>query len=223
VLDDADLQQAIPQILAAGFGNNGQACINGTRVLLPKSRLAEFSAAITEAVANMQVGDPWDSKTTLGPLVSRKQFERVERYIKLGIEEGAEVLLGGEGSPEGLEDGFFVKPTVFGGVTNDMTIAREEIFGPVIALLTYETEEDAIRIANDTTYGLHAYVLSANFKRARAVAARLQAGRVSINGGQHEPLAPFGGFKQSGIGREFGVYGLEAYLEPKAVLGSFTE
>ena len=223
VLDDADLQQAIPYILAAGFGNNGQACINGTRVLLPKSRLAEFSAAITEAVAKMQVGDPRDSKTTLGPLVSRKQFERVERYIKLGIEEGAEVLLGGEGSPEGLEDGFFVKPTVFGGVTNDMTIAREEIFGPVIALLTYETEEDAIRIANDTTYGLQAYVLSANFKRARAVAARLQAGRVSINGGQHEPLAPFGGFKQSGIGREFGVYGLEAYLEPKAVLGSFTE
>ncbi len=223
VLDDADLQEAIPHILAAGFGNNGQACINGTRVLLPKSRLAEFSAAITEAVAKMQVGDPRDPKTALGPLVSRRQFERVEHYIKLGIEEGAEVLLGGEGSPEGLEDGFFVKPTVFGGVTNDMTIAREEIFGPVIALLTYDTEEDAIRIANDTTYGLHAYVLSANFKRARAVAARLQAGRVSINGGQHEPLAPFGGFKQSGIGREYGVYGLDAYLEPKAVLGSFTE
>jgi aldehyde dehydrogenase (NAD+) len=152
-------------------------------------------------------------------MVSQTQYERVQRYIRLGIEAGATVVAGGEGHPDGL-GGYFVKPTVFANVTNDMTIAREEIFGPVLCMLTYEDEADAIAIANDTPYGLQAYVISSNLKRASAVANQIEAGRVVINGAPHDPSVPFGGFKQSGIGREYGVFGLQAYLEPKAILGS---
>jgi aldehyde dehydrogenase (NAD+) len=199
--------------------NSGQACIAGTRILVPESRAAEFYALVKQSVAAVKTGDPHDSGTVIGPMVSRKQYERVQRYIRLGIEEGAELLIGGEGHPDGLEGGYFVRPTVFVNVKNSMTIAQEEIFGPVLSILTYRTEEEAITIANDTVYGLQAYVISSNPERARAVASRLEAGRVVINGAPHEPLAPFGGFKQSGIGRELGVFGLEAYLEPKAVLG----
>jgi aldehyde dehydrogenase (NAD+) len=151
-------------------------------------------------------------------MVSKAQYDRVQRYIRLGIEAGATVIAGGEGHPDGL-DGYFVKPTVFANVTNDMTIAREEIFGPVLCLLTYKDEAAAISIANDTPYGLHAYVISSDPDRASAVANQIDAGRVVINGAPHDPTVPFGGFKQSGIGREFGVFGLQAYLEPKAVLG----
>ncbi|MGC1301834.1 MAG: aldehyde dehydrogenase family protein [Caulobacteraceae bacterium] len=219
VLDDADLDMAIPQVLEAGFMNSGQACIAGTRVLVPEARLAEIEARIAAAVAEVKVGDPRDPQTTVGPMVSRTQYERVQRYIRKGIEEGARLIVGGEGHPEGLA-GYFVRPTVFTGVSNDMVIAREEIFGPVLCLLTYRSEDEAIAIANDTTYGLSAYVMSSDPARAERVAARLESGRVVINGAAHEPLAPFGGVKQSGLGRENGPFGLEAYLEPKTVLGA---
>ncbi|HWW70745.1 MAG TPA: aldehyde dehydrogenase family protein, partial [Duganella sp.] len=165
------------------------------------------------------VGDPRDAGVTLGPIVTAKQYERVQRYIRAGIDEGAELLTGGPGKPGGLEAGHFVKPTVFANVTPSMTIAREEIFGPVLSILTYETEDEAVAIANDTPYGLQAYVSSTDLERANRVAARLVAGRVHINGVHDDLIAPFGGFKQSGIGREFGPYGLDAYLEPKVILG----
>jgi aldehyde dehydrogenase (NAD+) len=219
VLDDADLDTAVKIAIAAGFGNSGQACVNGTRVLIPNDRLSELSRAIRGAVEKLKVGDPHDPETNIGPLMNQKQYERVQRYIRAGIDEGAKLLIGGEGHPEGLR-GYFVKPTVFAGVTNNMTIAREEIFGPVLCVLGYRNETEAIAMANDTIYGLHAYVVSSNIERARAVASQLDAGRVAINGAPHDPFAPFGGFKQSGIGREYGVFGLEAYLEPKAVLGA---
>lgn len=218
ILDDADFAKALPIALMSGFGNSGQACIAGTRILVPQSRLEEFSALAKAAVEQVKVGDPNDPWTAIGPMVSQKQWERVQRYIRLGQEEGATLLAGGEGKPQGFEDGYFVKPTLFAGVTNGMTIAREEIFGPVLSIIAYGDEEEAIAIANDTDYGLQAYVLSEDAARARRVASQLEAGRVSINGGQHEPLAPFGGFKQSGIGRERGVFGLEAHLEPKVLL-----
>jgi aldehyde dehydrogenase (NAD+) len=219
ILEDADFARAIPQVIAAGFGNSGQACVNGTRVLVPEARAEDFISQLKSAVSQLKVGDPRDPDTIIGPMVSQKQFERVQRYIRLGREEGATIVIGGEGHPDGLERGYFVKPTVFANVTNDMTIAREEIFGPVVAVISYRTEDEAIEIANDTIYGLQAYVMSENPDRARHVASRIVAGRVHINGVHNEPQAPFGGFKQSGIGREFGVFGLEAYLEPKTVLG----
>jgi aldehyde dehydrogenase (NAD+) len=218
ILDDAELAQAVPLALQAGFMNNGQACIAGTRILVPRARLAEFEALVATAVAAIPTGDPRDPATAIGPLVSLKQWERVQAYIQRGIDEGARLLVGGPGKPDGL-DGWFVRPTVFTGVRNDMTIAREEIFGPVLSIIAYRDEEEAIAIANDTVYGLQAYVISADAERARAVAARLEAGRVLINTLAHEPKAPFGGFKQSGLGRECGSFGLEAYLEPKAMLG----
>jgi aldehyde dehydrogenase (NAD+) len=164
------------------------------------------------------VGDPADPKTAVGPMVTQKQYERVQSYIRKGIEEGAEVLVGGEGHPKGLEAGNFVKPTVFVNVKNEMTIAREEIFGPVLCVITYETDDDAIRIANDTSYGLHGYVSGTDIQRARRVASQILAGRVAINGMLHDQQAPFGGFKHSGVGRELGTYGIEAFLEPKAIL-----
>src|ERR1700689_3958808 len=162
------------------FLNSGQACAAGTRLLVPKSRLDAVKAAIREGMRVFTVGDPADPKTGVGPMVSQKQYERVQSYIRKGIEEGAEVLVGGEGHPEGFEAGYFVKPTVFVNVKNDMTIAQEEIFGPVLCVITYEDEEDAIRIANDTEYGLHAYVSGTDIQRARRVASQIQAGRVAI-------------------------------------------
>jgi aldehyde dehydrogenase (NAD+) len=170
-------------------------------------------------VARTQAGDPRDPVTQIGPMVSRKQWERVQRYIRIGIDEGARLIAGGEGRPEGLERGWFVRPTVFSGVNNDMTIAREEIFGPVLSIIAYRDSEEAIAIANDTSYGLQAYVLSADAARAHDVATRIDAGRVLVNTLAQEPAAPFGGFKQSGIGREYGTFGLEAFMEPKSLLG----
>ncbi|EYF05078.1 aldehyde dehydrogenase family protein [Chondromyces apiculatus] len=219
LLEDADLAEAVPFSLQAAFQNNGQACIAGSRLLVPRARLAEVLARVREGVAAMKVGDPRDPATTLGPLASAAQVARVQRYIRLGLEEGATLVTGGEGRPEGLTRGYFVRPTVFADVRSEMAIAREEVFGPVLAILTYEGEEEAIQLANDSDFGLQAYVFSASVPRARAVAMRLQAGRVLVNGLHHDPLAPFGGFKQSGIGREFGVLGLESFLEPKAILG----
>jgi aldehyde dehydrogenase (NAD+) len=218
LLDDAVLEKAIPTALGIAFLNSGQACVAGTRLLVPKSRFDEVRRAIVDAMSAFPVGDPADPKTAVGPMVSLKQYERVQSYIRKGIEEGAEVLVGGEGHPPGLESGYFVKPTIFVNVKNDMTIAREEIFGPVLSVITYEDEEDAIRIANDTAYGLHAYVSGTDIQRARRVASQVQAGRVAINGMLDDQQAPFGGFKHSGVGREFGIYGIEAFLEPKAIL-----
>jgi aldehyde dehydrogenase (NAD+) len=219
ILDDADFAQAAPLAVMAGFGNSGQACIAGTRILVPEARLAEFLPILRAAVEAVKVGDPRDPSTQVGPMVSLKQWERVQGYIAKGLEGGATLLAGGEGRPEGLEAGYFVRPTVFANVTNHMAIAREEIFGPVLSVIAYRDDADAIEIANDTPYGLQAYVISADPERAHAVASQLTAGRVLINGLFHEPLAPFGGFKQSGLGREMGVFGLEAHLEPKAILG----
>lgn len=219
LLDDADLAQAIPVAVAAATMNSGQACLAGTRLLVPASRLEEVKALVKRSFEQLSVGDPADAATAIGPMVTDKQYERVQHYIALGIEQGAEVLVGGLGKPAGLEAGNFVRPTVFAGVKNDMTIAQEEIFGPVLSIIAYQTEQEAIDIANDTIYGLHAYVSSSDPRRARRVAGQLMAGRVFINGLYDEPDAPFGGFKQSGIGREFGVHGLMAYLEPRAIMG----
>jgi aldehyde dehydrogenase (NAD+) len=218
LLDDADLNKAIPTALGIAFLNSGQACVAGTRLLVPKKRLDEVKRALVDTMPAFPAGDPADPRTAVGPMVSQKQYERVQSYIRKGIEEGAELLVGGEGRPEGLESGFFVKPTVFVNVKNDMTIAREEIFGPVLSVITYENDEDAIRIANDTEYGLHAFVSGTDVQRARRVASQLQAGRIAINGMLDDQQAPFGGFKHSGLGREFGTYGIEAFLEPKAIL-----
>ncbi len=219
ILDDADLDRAIPIALANGFMNSGQACIAGTRILAPRARLAEIADRLRAGAGAFKVGGPDDPSSRIGPMVSEKQWQRVQSYIRLGLDEGATLLTGGEGRPDGLARGWFVRPTILADVGNDMRIAREEIFGPVLCLIAYDDEEDGIRIANDTPYGLQSYVLSSDTDRARRVADRLQAGRVLINGATHDPLAPFGGFKQSGIGREYGAFGLEAFLEPRAVLG----
>ena len=218
LLDDAVFDQAISSALVLAFMNSGQACAAGTRLLVPKSRFDEARRGIHEAMRNITAGDPADPKTVVGPMVSQKQYERVQAYIRKGIEEGAEVLVGGEGHPEGLEAGYFVKPTVFVNVTNDMAIAQEEIFGPVLSVIAYDSEDDAIRIANDSKYGLHAAVLGTDLQRARRVASQIRAGRVVINNMTDDPQAPWGGFKYSGTGREYGQYGIEAYLETRAIL-----
>jgi aldehyde dehydrogenase (NAD+) len=218
ILPDADLESAIATVVSVGFLNSGQACIAGTRILAPRSRLPLILERLKAVVAALKVGESTDPAVNIGPMVSQKQWDRVQSYIRVGIEEGAQVLIGGEGRPAGLERGWFVQPTIFIG-DNDMRIAREEIFGPVLCVIPYDDEDEAIAIANDTNYGLQAYVEGADLAHARRVAERLDVGRVVINGAPHAPLAPFGGFKQSGIGREYGRYGLEAHLEVRAILG----
>ena len=220
VLEDAALDQAIPSALTMAFLNSGQACAAGTRLLVPRSRLDAVKTAIRDTMRAFTVGDPADPKTAVGPMVSQKQYERVQSYIRKGIEEGAELLVGGEGHPEGLDEGFFVKPTVFVNVQNEMTIAQEEIFGPVLSVIAYDSEDDAIRLANDSRYGLHAAVIGTDLARARRVASQLRAGRVVINNLIDDPQAPWGGFKFSGVGREYGRYGIEAFLETRAILES---
>lgn len=217
ILDDADTDWAISRALAAGFMNSGQACIAGTRILIPASRQAALEQAIVQAVGQIQSGDPEDPATDIGPMVSQKQWQRVQDYIQLGIDEGARLLTGGPGRPTGMSRGWCVRPTVFAG-NNQMRIAREEIFGPVLVVIPYQNEADAIAIANDTIYGLSALVLSGDTARGIAVARQIDAGRVLVNTLAHEPLAPFGGVKQSGLGREMGKWGLQAYLEPKTLL-----
>jgi len=218
LLDDAVLDLAIPSALVMAFLNSGQACAAGTRLLVPKHRLDAVRRAIVDAMPAFPVGDPADPKTAVGPMVSQKQYEQVQGYIRKGIDEGAEVLVGGEGHPRGLEAGYFVKPTVFINVKNDMTIAKEEIFGPVLSVIAYDSEDEAIKIANDSEYGLHAAVLGTDLTRARRVASQIRSGRVVINNMTDDPRAPWGGFKYSGIGREYGHYGIEAFLEPRAIL-----
>jgi aldehyde dehydrogenase (NAD+) len=219
LLDDADFARALPLAIGAATMNSGQACLAGTRLLVPAARVEEAERLAVQAMAALRVGPPRDPATRIGPMVTQRQYERVQGFIVRGIEEGATLLAGGPGKPEGLEAGWFVRPTIFGGVRNDMTIAREEIFGPVLSIIAYRDEEEAIAIANDTPYGLHAYVFSGDLARANRVAARVIAGRVFINGLYDEPEAPFGGFRQSGLGREFGIHGFEHYLEPKTLLG----
>ncbi|UQA73209.1 aldehyde dehydrogenase family protein [Sphingobacterium siyangense] len=218
ILDDADLDKEIPMAVYGAYMNSGQACIAPTRLLVPQDKVDQVNAIAKATAESMVVGLPQNANTNIGPMVSVKQFDKVQQYIKTGIEEGATLLTGGLGKPEGLEDGNFVKATIFTNVSNAMTIAREEIFGPVLCIIPYQTEAEAIEIANDTPYGLAAYISSADSERAKRVAAEIDAGRICINGFSHDPMVPFGGFKQSGIGREYGVYGLQPYLEIKAVL-----
>lgn len=218
ILDDADLDATIPAVLRMGFINSGQACIAGTRILVPSHRLENILTRLKQEVETFKVGAPDDPDAMIGPMVSQKQYDRVQSYIELGAREGARLLAGGLGRPAGLERGWFTKPTIFTGVNNQMRIAREEIFGPVLSVISYRDEDEAVAIANDTPYGLQAYLHGTDAARMQALADRLQSGRVVVNGAPHEPLAPFGGFKQSGIGREYGVFGLEAFLEPKAVI-----
>jgi aldehyde dehydrogenase (NAD+) len=219
ILDDADLATAVPLALNAAFMNNGQACVAGSRLLVPAQRLEDVVNMVKESVEQMKVGNPADPATVIGPLANRNQYERIQHYIRLGLAEGATLVAGGEGHPAGFMTGYFVKPTVFANVRMEMTIAREEIFGPVLSIMTYESDEEAVAMANDSIFGLQAYIMSSDPIRAKAMAARLQAGRVMINTLQHDPLAPFGGYKQSGVGREYGVPGLESYLEAKTLLG----
>jgi acyl-CoA reductase-like NAD-dependent aldehyde dehydrogenase len=217
VLDDADLATAVKATVGACFLNSGQTCNAFTRLLVPEQLYKEAAALAVTAAAAYTPGDPLNEQTRLGPLVSATQRERVRDYIRRGVTEGAALLTGGAEPPDGLTSGFFVRPTVFGRVTPEMTIAREEIFGPVLSIMTYRTEEEAVNIANSSTYGLAAAVWSGDPHRAERVARRLRAGQVDINGGAFNLLAPFGGCKQSGYGRELGKYGLEEFLQIKAL------
>jgi acyl-CoA reductase-like NAD-dependent aldehyde dehydrogenase len=217
ILEDADLQKAITDGVAKCFLNSGQTCSALTRMLVPRARLAEAEQIATAVAEHFKPGDPFESSTMLGPLISEDQRELVLGYIRKGSEEGAKLLTGGVEPPEGLEHGYFVRPTVFSDVTPEMTIAQEEIFGPVLVLIPYEDENDAVRIANDSVYGLAGGVWSADEDRAKAVARRIRTGQVEINGGAFNPLAPFGGYKQSGYGRELGRFGLEEFLQVKSL------
>ncbi len=219
ILDDADLAKAVTQGVQAVMRNSGQSCNAPTRMLVPAAKMADAAAIAKSAAEKLKVGDPNAADTDVGPVVSKTQWDKIQALIASGIKDGATVAVGGAGRPDGLTKGYYVKPTVFSGVDNAMTIAREEIFGPVLVLIPYKDEADAVRIANDTDLGLAAYVQSADVERAKRVARRLRAGMVHINGAFLEPRAPFGGYKQSGNGREWGRFGFEEYLETKAVAG----
>jgi acyl-CoA reductase-like NAD-dependent aldehyde dehydrogenase len=217
ILDDADLQKAVTDGVGKCFLNSGQTCTALTRMLVPREKLAEVEAIATAAAETFTPGDPFEKTSRIGPLVSATQRERVRGYIAKGEQEGAKLLTGGADAPDGLDTGYFVKPTVFSDVTPDMTIAKEEIFGPVLAIMPYEDEDDAVRIANDSIYGLAGGVWSGDSDRALRVARRIRAGQIEVNGGAFNVKAPFGGYKQSGVGREAGTYGLEEFLEVKAL------
>jgi aldehyde dehydrogenase (NAD+) len=219
LLDDADFERAVTKSVLHVFQNSGQSCNAPTRMLVPAAKLAEVEAIAKRVAESVVTGDPTSEKTNLGPLVSKLQFERVAGYIAKGIAEGAKVVTGGSGRPDGLTKGYFVKPTIFSNVRNDMTIAREEIFGPVLCILPYDNEEQAVQIANDTPYGLAAYVWSKDNLRARRIGGRIRAGQVTLNGAAGSMNTPFGGFKMSGNGREWGEFGLRDFLEVKAVIG----
>ncbi len=219
ILEDADFQKAISGGTAHCFMNSGQSCNAPTRMLVPHSRMEE-AAAIAKAVAEKtKPGNPRASDTNIGPVVNKIQWDKIQALIKKGIDEDATLVVGGDGRPADLNKGYYVRPTVFANVTNDMTVAREEIFGPVLSIIGYKDEDDAVRIANDTVYGLAGYVSSGDIERARRVSRRIRAGNVNLNGSTNERAAPFGGYKQSGNGREWGRFGVEEYLEVKAVAG----
>jgi acyl-CoA reductase-like NAD-dependent aldehyde dehydrogenase len=217
ILDDADLARAVKHGVQNCFLNSGQTCSAWTRMLVPRAKHGEAARLAKEAAEGFVVGDALAQGTRLGPLVSKRQQERVRTFIRTGIEEGATLVTGGPEQPAGLTRGFFVRPTVFADVKTEMTIAQEEIFGPVLCILPYDSEEDAVRIANDTPYGLSGAVWSADADRAKRVARRMRTGQVDINGGNFNPMAPFGGFKQSGHGREYGKLGFEEFLEVKSL------
>jgi aldehyde dehydrogenase (NAD+) len=219
ILDDADFASAVKEGAQACFRNTGQSCNAPTRMLVPRSRMTEAAAVAKQAAESTRVGDPLTKETNIGPLASKAQFEKVERLIHVGIQEGARLIAGGPGRPEGITKGYFARPTVFADVQNDMSIAREEIFGPVLSLIPYEHEDDAVRIANDTPYGLSGFVTSGDLERARRVAKRIRSGNVHINGARPDFAGCFGGYKQSGNGREWGEAGLEEFLELKAIFG----
>lgn len=221
ILDDADFEEAITQGVLNMMSNTGQSCNAPSRMLVPADRLEEVKEIAIRAARSIVVGDPRDSGVKMGPVVSEAQWNKIQGLINKGTEEGCELIIGGPGKPEGLETGYYVKPTIFTAVTNDKTIAVEEIFGPVLAILTYDSLDEAIEIANDTDYGLSAYVASTNIERASAVAHRLRAGNVHINGAWGTEPTPFGGYKQSGNGREGGVFGFDDFLETKAVMGCY--
>jgi aldehyde dehydrogenase (NAD+) len=218
ILDDADFATVIARDLARACGNAGQSCNAPTRMLVPNTRMDEAAEIAGSAARQIVVGDPGDQSTGIGPVASETQYMRVQQLIEKGIAEGARLEAGGPGKPEGLHTGYFVKPTVFSHVSNDMTIAREEVFGPVLVLIGYTDDDDAIRIANDTSYGLSGYI-SGDAERARAMARRIRTGMVHLNGAARDLAAPFGGYKQSGNGREWGEFGLEEFLETKAIMG----
>lgn len=217
ILDDADLTTAVKGTVGACLLNSGQTCSAHTRMLVPESLYEQVASLAVEVAKAYVPADPFGEKTRLGPLVSASQRERVRSYISRGVEEGAELLLGGVDAPEGLEKGFYVSPTIFGRVNPEMTIAREEIFGPVLSIITYRDEDDAACIANDTMYGLAGGVWSGDEQRAVRFARRMRTGQVDINGAPFNIYAPFGGYKQSGTGRELGKYGLEEFLEIKSI------
>jgi aldehyde dehydrogenase (NAD+) len=217
ICEDADFEKAIPGGVFACYLNSGQTCSALTRMLVPRGKLAEVEKLAAATAETFTPGDPFAEGTVLGPLVSKVQQDRVRSYIQKGIDEGAKLVTGGPDAPEGLEKGYFVRPTVFSNVSNDMTIAREEIFGPVLSIIPYDTEEEAIEIANDTPYGLAGGVWAGTQERAIEIAQRLRTGQVDVNGGSFNPFAPFGGYKQSGIGRELGKFGIEEFLETKSI------
>ena len=220
ILDDADLGAAVTRGVLHMYHNTGQSCNAPSRMLVPRAKLAEAEAIATAVTADMVViGDTAEEATTMGPVVSKVQWDKIQGLIGKGIDEGAKLVCGGLGLPDGIERGYYVKPTVFSEVNNDMTVAREEIFGPVLVMIPYDTEEEAIRIANDTPYGLAGYVQSEDIERARKVASRIRAGNIHLNGASGGTDVPFGGFKQSGNGREWGAHGFTDYLEIKAIEG----
>jgi acyl-CoA reductase-like NAD-dependent aldehyde dehydrogenase len=217
ILEDADFTKAVGDGVFKCYLNSGQTCSALTRMVVPRSRLAEVEDLAVAAASGLQPGDPITGSSLLGPLVSAAQQQRVRDYINKGIDEGARIICGGVTPPEGLENGYYVQPTVFSDVTNDMTIAQEEIFGPVLSIIPYDTEEEAIAIANDSVYGLAGGVWAGTDEKAFEVARKIRTGQVEINGGSFNIFAPFGGYKQSGIGRELGHYGFEEFLEVKAI------
>lgn len=221
LLPDADFTRVVPLGIASGMRNVGQSCSAPTRMIVPAARLEEVEALAREHVATMVVGDPKDPETTMGPVANRAQYDRVQQMIRVGIEEGARLICGGPGRPEGITQGFYARPTVFSGVQSAMRIAQEEIFGPVLCILPYESEEEAVAIANDTVFGLGGHVQSADLESARRVARQIRSGQVHINHPAWDAHAAFGGYKQSGNGREYGVFGMEECLETKAILGFF--
>lgn len=219
ILEDADLNAAVKKGVLSMMSNTGQSCNAPSRMLVPETLYEQAVEIAKSVVSKVVVGDPKADGVTMGPLANKAQFEKVQRLIQKGIEEGATLVAGGPGRPEGLDKGYFVRPTIFANVNNSMTIAREEIFGPVLVMIPYRDVEEAIRIANDTVYGLSGYVYSGDIEQARRVARRLRTGMVHLNGAPTDPRAPFGGYKQSGNGREWGREGLKEFLEIKAVMG----